>query len=269
MQVRRGANPSDWRTEGSLYIRLMIAVTFALPAESSKFLRRLGNKYRGDRNGLNIVHGTVGHRSIEVMHTGVGEEICRERIAKFLENQQFEFLISAGFAGSLNDQLLVSDLLVAKNFSTVDVKDPSLSNVSIYPANMLTVPALIDSSEERERMARESGASAVDMETEFISRACAAHGIPLLSLRVITDTPTQLFPAPPTVLFDVERQRTHIAVLAKFFLAHPSRLPCLIKFAKRIARARNVLANALIAVLQSPVGAIDSNGQKAVPENHP
>jgi adenosylhomocysteine nucleosidase len=227
-----------------------IAVTFALPAESVEFLRRLENKSRAHRNGISIVRGTIGDRPIEVIHTGVGENICRERIAKFLEDQQFDFLISAGFAGSLSDELQVNDLLVAKNFSTVDLKHAllSLSNVSINAVNMLTVPALIDSSEARERMARESGASAVDMETESITRACAVRGIPLLALRVITDTPTQPFPAPPSVLFDIQQQRTAIAVLAKFFIAHPRRIPGLITFVGRIARARNVLANALVAV---------------------
>ena len=229
----------------------MIAITFALPAESSEFLRRLGNKSRINRNGVSITRGTIDHRSIEVIHTGVGEKICRERIAKFLENQSFEVVISAGFAGSLNHQLQANDLLVAKNFSTVDLKHPSLSNVSIYPANMLTVPAMIDSGEERETIARESGASAIDMETEFIARACAVHGIPLLSLRVITDTPTQPFPAPPSVLFDVERQRTRIPVFARFFLAHPRRIPGLVQFAKRIARARKTLAGALVEVVRA------------------
>ena len=115
---------------------------------------------------------------------------------------------------------------------------------------MLTVPALIDSSEERERISRESGASGVDMETEFIACACVAHGIPLLALRVITDTPTQLFPAPPSVLFDIQRQRTHIAMLAKFFLAHPRRMPGLIQFARRISRARKTLSNALVRIVR-------------------
>ena len=157
---------------GSLYIKLMtrIAMTFALPSESSEFLRRLGNKSRANRNGISIVRGTIGHHSIEVIHTGVGESVCKKRIGKFLENQQFDFLISAGFAGSLNHELQVNDLLVAKNFSTVDLKHASLSNVSIYAANMLTVPVLIDSGEERERIARKSRASAVDMETEFIAQ---------------------------------------------------------------------------------------------------
>ena len=110
-----------------------IAVTFALPAESSEFLRRLGNKSRADRNGLIIVRGTVDHRSTEVLHTGVGEKICRERVSKFLENQQFDFLISAGFAGSLNHQLQVNDLLYAENFSTLDQThaESCLLNVSI------------------------------------------------------------------------------------------------------------------------------------------
>src|SRR5262249_59286159 len=119
----------------------MIAVTFALPTESSEFLRRLGNKSRAKRNGISIVRGTIDHRSIEVIHTGVGENICRQRIGKFLENQQFDFLISAGFAGALNHELQVNDLFVAKNFSTVDLKyTQSLPNVSIHAANMLTVP---------------------------------------------------------------------------------------------------------------------------------
>jgi nucleoside phosphorylase len=229
-----------------------IAVTFALPAESSEFLHRLGNGSRGDRNGISFVRGTIDHRSIEVLHTGVGENICRERIPTFLENQQFDFLISAGFAGSLTEELQVNDLLLAKNFSTVDLKHAqSLPNVSIHAADMLTVPALIDSSEERERMARESGAAAVDMETESIARACAAHGIPLLALRVITDTPRETFPAPPKVLFDIERQRTHALKLATFFLAHPKRIPRLIAFARRIARARKTLAEALVEVICS------------------
>ena len=228
----------------------MIAVTFALPAESSEFLRRLGNKTRADRGGLRIVQGTIDHRSVEVLHTGVGENICKQRIAQFLENQQFDFLISTGFAGSLNQELQVNDLLLAKNFLTLDSKQAqsSLSNVSIYAANMLTVPMMIDSREERERIARESGVSAIDMETEFIARACADRTIPLLALRVITDTPTQPFPAPSSVLFDVRQQRTHIVPFAKFFATNPKRIPSLVQFARRIARARTILTNAIVEI---------------------
>ncbi|HEV3099251.1 MAG TPA: hypothetical protein VGY75_06020, partial [Candidatus Udaeobacter sp.] len=196
----------------------MIAITFALPAESQEFLRSLSNKSRGDRNGILTIRGNVDDRAIEVFHTGVGENVCRQRMAKFLSatgriprgehDQHFDYLISAGFAGALNDRLQPGDLLLAKNLSTVRTEENFfLSSLQIHMADLLTVPAVIDSREERNKLALTSGAVAVDMETEFIARACAAHGIPVLSLRVISDTPTELFPAPANVLFDIDRQQ--------------------------------------------------------------
>ena len=229
----------------------MIAVTFALPAESSDFLRRLSNQSRIVRNGVKIIRGIIADREIEVLHTGVGEKHCRERLGKFLEDQQFDLLISSGFAGALNDQLRVGDLLLAKNFSTVDPNGKrSFSSLPIHIADLLTASALIDSSDERNNVGRASGAAAVDMETEFIARACAARGIPLLSLRVITDTPLEPFPAPAHVLFDIAGQRTDLAKLTKFFLTHPNRVPRLVQFARRIAQARKTLADALVTVVR-------------------
>ena len=227
------------------------AVTFALPAESSEFLRRLDNKLCTGRNAIRIIRGTLDDREIEVLHTGVGEKVCRQRVGKFLKNQQFEFLISAGFAGALNDQLHSGDLLLARNFSTLDLTErQSFPSLPIHQADLLTLPALIDSSEERNEIARSTDAAAVDMETEFIARACAEHGIPLLSLRVITDTPREPFPAPVHVLFDIAKQRTDLPKLAAFFLAHPTRVPRLIQFARRITNARKTLANALVTLLR-------------------
>ena len=241
----------------------MIAVTFALPAESQEFLRSLGNKSRVDRNGIRTIRGSSNHRAVEVLHTGVGEKVCRQRMAKFLsatgrirrgeKDQHFHYLISAGFAGALNDDLQIGDLLLAENFSTVDPSETPalLSGSPIRIANLLTVAALIDSREERNKLALTSGAAAVDMETEFIARACAARGIPLLSLRVISDTPRNLFPAPANVLFDIERQQTRMLKLATHLLATPSGVPRLVRFAKRIARARRILASALVDVLRA------------------
>jgi adenosylhomocysteine nucleosidase len=229
----------------------MIAVTFALPAESSEFLRRLRNKSRADGNVVRTIRGNINNCAIQVLYTGVGEKVCRQRLGKFLEDQQFDLLISTGFAGALTDELHVGDLLLAKNFSTVDLDDRRYSSgLPIHKADLFTAPTLVDSSDDRIEIARTSGAAAVDMETEFIARACAAHRIPLLSLRVITDTPRELFPAPTHVLFDIAKQRTDLPKLATFFLAHPTRVPRLIQFARRIVNARKTLANALFTVVR-------------------
>jgi nucleoside phosphorylase len=169
----------------------MIAVTFALPAESSGFVRLLQNKSKRRNNGITTIAGTVDDRLVEIFHTGVGEKVCRQRMARFLQNRQLDCLISAGFAGALDDQLGVGDLLLARNLSTADLSGTLdfLANLSIHVANLLTVPSMIDSREERNRIAQTTGAVAVDMETEFIAHSCAEHRVPLLSLRLISYTP--------------------------------------------------------------------------------
>jgi nucleoside phosphorylase len=240
----------------------MVAITFALPAESAEFLRCLRDKSRADRNGIRTIRGKIDDRAVEVLHTGVGENVCRQRMAKFLSatgrirrgkhDQHFDYLISAGFAGALNDRLQVGDLLIAKNFSTLWSAEnrSSLSSLPIHIADLLTVPALINSGEDRNKLALTSGAMAVDMETEFIARACTVHGLPLLSLRVVSDTPKELFPGPTDVLFDVERQQTQMLKLATYFFAHPHRVPRLLQFARRIVRARRILASALVTIVR-------------------
>ncbi len=64
-------------------ITSMIAVTFALPAESAEFLRCLTNKTRIERDGVRVIRGKIDNRKIEVLHTGVGEKVCRQRLENF------------------------------------------------------------------------------------------------------------------------------------------------------------------------------------------
>ena len=229
----------------------MIAITFALATESSGFLHRLHNRTRSDRNGAAAIRGKIDNRAIEIFHTGVGEKVCRQRMARFLQDRQLDCLISAGFAGALNDQLDVGDLLLAQNFSTAELDKARsvLIDRPLHVANLLTVPSMVDSNETRNEIARATGAAAVDMETEFIARACAEHGVPLLSLRAISDTPRRRFPAPAHVLFNIERQRTSVIRLALYLCQHPTCLPGLIRFASQIARAREMLTEALVAVV--------------------
>jgi hypothetical protein len=73
----------------------------------------------------------------------------------------------------------------------------------------------------------------------------------MLSLRVVTDSLEEPFPASPTVLFNIEQQRTDLGKLIKHLLRHPVAIWRLLRFARRIAGARAILANAIMALLRS------------------
>ncbi len=115
----------------------------------------------------------------------------------------------------------------------------------------MSADAVVDSASERRDIAQQTGATAVDMETQWIRHACSAAGLPMLSLRVITDTPTSPLPAPPAVLFDVKTQRTRIAPLALHVLRNPTAIARLAEFARRVAACRRTLARGLDVVVRA------------------
>jgi len=231
----------------------MIAVTFAVPAESSGFIGLLENRSRQKRAGIETVSGRLHRREVAVIHTGVGEKSTRARLPRFLEDEKPTMLISAGFAGAVRDSLTVGDLFLAENRSTPSLlagAQLALQSVGAETGTLATAHVVTDSAAMRQQIAQETGAIAIDMETEFIAESCARLAIPMISLRAITDTPRSPFPAPPQVLFNLERQRTEFAPLFWYLLTRPVAVPRFISFAASVSKCRRALTNGLNLLLQ-------------------
>ena len=226
----------------------MIGITFALPSESFDFVRQL----RQIENVDGLLFGTIGDRDVAVVHTGVGAGNCNERLEILLHKAKPQFVITSGFAGAVVDQLRVGDLILAENFSEpnlLGLAKEILRNQNARSAKLFTSTSIIDSIEERNELARKSDAAAVDMETGAIVAVCSAHGMPLLSLRAISDSPDEPFPAPMSILFDLERQRTNYFRLFAYLLRHPTAISRLVRFSGEIARARTALTDAIITLV--------------------
>jgi adenosylhomocysteine nucleosidase len=223
----------------------MMAITFALPTESSDLIRQL----RQPENVDNLLFGKIGDRDVTIVHTGVGAENCNERLEILLHKARPEFVITAGFAGAVAENLAVGDLILAENFShptLLNLAKEILRNRNARSVKLFTSASVINSTSERAEIARQSGAAAVDMETGAIVGVCSAHGVPVLSLRAISDTPRDPLPAPPDLLLDIERQRTNYGRLFAYILREPASALRLLRFGQSIARVRKVLTDAII-----------------------
>jgi len=226
----------------------MIAVTFALPVESSDLVFLLQSKQQTRAGESNIIRGEIGTRSVTIIHTGVGQRTCEARMQNFLGREHPRFLISSGFAGGLNTELDAGDLFLAENFS-----DPQLFQTAqrvlreerLHVGKLFTSSSIVDSATQRSEIAKTHGADAIDMETEMIARVCQERGVRLLSLRGISDTPREPFPVSPALLFDLERQKTPVAPLALHLLTRPGSVAGLLRFNRQINRARKKLTDAL------------------------
>jgi nucleoside phosphorylase len=232
----------------------VIAITFALPTESSRLIARVRETPRTARSDNGIIYGQINQRPVAIFHTGVGQKACQASIDDFLSVEHPDFLISSGFAGGLREGLRVGDLFLAENFSDRQLLSTAqgiLTGRNTQTAKLFTSASIIDSVSQRNELGRQVSADAVDMETETIARACATSGIRMLSLRVISDTPRQPLPAPPGALFDMERQKTDVKKLVTHTLKHPAAFFHLVAFARHVALARRALTEALIVLLGS------------------
>jgi len=231
----------------------MIAITFALPAESSGLVGLLREKkYASSRDGK-IIYGKIDNQFVAILHTGVGRKSCQLKIDNFLRAEHPRRLISSGFAGAARENFQIGDLIVAENLSDRELLSEAqriLADRNVRTAKLFTSATLVDSIDARNEIARTNGADVVDMETEVIAQACSTRGIPMFSLRVISDSLCEPFPVPPSILFDIERQRINAAKLSLYLIKHPGSLFDLFRFARQIRQARRILTDAIVDLLR-------------------
>jgi len=244
----------------------MIVVTFALAAESSAFIRSLKNVRRDgvvvrgelkNRTSRRAIGSTKPEANIErrtsnvcIVHTGVGATKCEERLGNFLRGEKPELLIASGFCGGTRDELHPGDLIIADNASELSNKARAILPGAVI-GKIHSADRIIDPVVDRYAIGREHGAIAIDMETETIARLCAERSIPVLALRVISDSPVAPFPMPPSVLFDIEKQRTNFSALLSYIARNPASAIHLAQFTTQIVRAKAKLADALCAVIRN------------------
>ncbi len=192
--------------------------------------------------------------SATVFHTGVGDTPTqRARFAHQLAAVAApRLIVSAGYAGGLSPALSVGDLVLGANRSSPALlacaKD-ALAGEPVHVGTLLTARAAVEHVRDKATLYRDTGALAVDMETAWIAEACAAAGLPLLSLRVVSDAADDDFPVPGRVLYDPVHQRPRYLALPAWLVLHPRHIGPFVRFVRRLGPARERLTRALHRVL--------------------
>ncbi|MSU78739.1 MAG: hypothetical protein EXS16_11680 [Gemmataceae bacterium] len=223
--------------------------------ESSAFLKR----YRPTQRiaGVPCWASFCGpaDRSVLVMETGIGKENVLRAIDWILTNPIIDavayeprFVVLAGFAGALVDNLKVGDVICA-----AEIVDTAGSSWRIDPERMepterlVTVDRLIAKPEDKRQLASISGAIIVDMESAYVAARCEAAGVPFACVRVISDeVTTAISPALTTLLTggNVAIWRLVLAVARR-----PLLLPELLRLARDTKIASTRLADVLAEML--------------------
>jgi adenosylhomocysteine nucleosidase len=213
----------------------MILICFALKEEAAPFRKLAANK-----------------PNVSILLTGIGRQNAEKTVRKFLAANSPKLVLTCGFAGGLNPDLKIGDMVFEMPAEIRHSQGSSLQerliSAGAKPAKFFCTDRIAITVAEKKRLHENTLADAVEMESAAIHAVCAESNIPCATIRVISDTANEDLPLDFNALAKPDKNLD----MGKLFLAiakSPGKIGELMELQKKTKFA----AERLAAVLENVV----------------
>ncbi|HEY5043407.1 MAG TPA: hypothetical protein VIK53_15560 [Verrucomicrobiae bacterium] len=227
-------------------------ICFALKEEAAPFRKIAAGK------------SATAQAGISILLTGIGRQNAEKSLREFLATNSPELVLTCGFAGGLNPELKLGDVVfeIPSSSSRRESAQTETGNQSepIYigcydkliasgakPAKIFCADRIAITGAEKKQLRTETGADAVEMESAAIHAICAERGIPCATVRVISDTANEDLPLDFNALSKPDKNLDY----GKLFLAiakSPGKIGALMELQKKTKFAAEQLAEVLAKI---------------------
>jgi len=181
---------------------------------------------------------------------GIGRQNAERSVRRFLASAAPELVLTCGFAGGLNPELKVGDVVFDVQSPTTKVQSPLLA-AGAKPVKFFCADRIATTIAEKKRLREETGADAVEMESAAIQAVCAEKNIPCATVRVISDPADEDLPLDFNALAKADRS-IDFGKLAWAVAKSPGKIGALLALQKKTQLAAQRLAETLAKILQPP-----------------
>lgn len=178
---------------------------------------------------------------------GMGKHNAERSIRQALAGTSPDFVITAGFAGGLNPQLVLGTVVFEADEGSG--WEPRLASAGAVRARFHCADHVAVTAAEKQALRQATGADAVEMESGVIRRICREKGIPSATVRVISDAAGEDLPLDFNRLMTTD-YRLDFVKLAGCILRSPRKIGQLMRFQKQTQAAARSLAGVLQNCLQ-------------------
>ena len=211
----------------------MVLVCFAVKEEAAPFARRA--KALGE---------------VRLLVTGMGARNAERALRPALADPP-TLVLTCGFAGGLGPAL-ASGRVVFSLDETIGL-EPALRAAGAIPGRFHFADRVATTAAEKAALRQQTGADAVEMESQVMREICRQRGIASGTVRVILDAADQDLPLDFNRLL-TEEQKIHPGKLAAALLRSPGKVGALLRFQTQVRAAAESLAQVLAAVTGLPAG---------------
>src|ERR1017187_499161 len=183
----------------------------------------------------------AGKSGISILITGIGRQNAEKSVREFLATNSPELVLTCGFAGGLNPDLKLGDVVFEVQSPESKVQSQLLA-AGAKPAKFFCADRIATTVAEKKRLRAETSADAVEMESEVIHAVCRERGIPCATVRVISDTAGEDLPLDFNRLFKPDMSLDY-GKLAWAVMKSPGKIGALLKLQKRTRFAAEQLAD--------------------------
>lgn len=243
----------------------MIGVMGAFREEIEGIRRRATVESKVAFSEVEFARALYAGKEVVLALSGIGEQRASRAAQLLVENFPIRALIFLGIAGALHPSLRVGDIVIGKRiFLQTSTGRPLSSNERLvelasaacdqldwkfFVGDLITVPKIIASSQEKREIYQETGALAVEMETAAAARWAAQKRVPFLALRSISDAADYTFKVDISQITD-EQGELSLRKALRYLLRHPTALWELSRIKGNVTKAAGRLEPLVRCILE-------------------
>ena len=245
-----------------------IGIIAAMPQENAALLRCIGKRERTRLDPFRCFRFQLSGHKCLLVTSGMGIQRAAQATQALLKAITPQFLVSFGIAGAVQKYLQIGDVVVARNTCLLENGVTghfwplaALSETAWEAASQALQPRaarLVHGTAITTRgsqvilqQTQELPNPVLEMETAGIAQVAAEKGIPLLSLRAVSDGPQAPIPLDLEALMD-EDANLRIGKLIGMVLRQPRILLQSRQMMQNSRKAADHAAMALVAALSQP-----------------
>jgi adenosylhomocysteine nucleosidase len=196
---------------------------------------------------------------------GIGAEAARRATEAVIQDVKPVCVLSVGFAGAVDGSLQVGQVLEPR--TVINAADGVHTDVGSGEGTLVS-SATVAGKDQKIRLGKAYGASAVDMEAAAVAQGAQARGVNFGAVKAISDSVEFRLPAMDRFVagngnFDSVRFTCHVAL-------RPWLWSATIALARNSSKASQALCGALASYLMRPsVGRLPSHGESLVAALNP
>jgi adenosylhomocysteine nucleosidase len=213
-----------------------------------------------------FVVGTIFSKAVLLLRTGVGPQKTARRLEEIEEAHNPQCVLSIGCAGALSPDIGTGDVVISERLiddaaggrayhpspALVETAKDCCKRLGLpfHVGGTASTPSVVATTRDKKDLAAKYGAVAVDMESAQVAAWADKIGIPMLSVRTISDSSADRIP--PEIAAIVDRDgRMRLLKTFAFCVGRPRLFLELLRLKSGFDRSIGILEKVVMTLLRS------------------